>query len=219
MLAIISVAAVALVGAGCGAGASESTPSVVHPATLPQAQPLEKQVQQMVLATNDLDGWAVTSSGAEKLSDQLVPKTVPGADATNSFVRKHWRASYHTALRHGTTVVLSDANVFDSAASASHIWSAEKTVVIPGQHANTVAKPGGTPPGTIARFIDTGKLSAYELGWSQGPVIGLVFVYVHGRLPAAREKATLALLARAAAKQSGRTDQVFQDHAAALAAR
>ena len=173
----------------------------------------------MVLVDGDLAGWSIAGRGAEKLADQLVPPTTAGADVTNSLVRKHWKASYHTILRHGTGVVYSDANVFDSAAGANRIWSIERTAVIPGQRSSHLPVPPGAPPRTVANFVDTGKLGAYELGWSQGPVIGLVIVYVHNRLAADREKDTLALMAQAAAKQSSRISGVLDDHAAALAAR
>jgi hypothetical protein len=218
MLAVAGVCALTLVSAGCGAAGSSSTPSVQRPVTLSQAQPLDTQVGRMVLEDGDLAGWSIAGHGAEELADQLVPPTTAGADVTNSLVRRHWKASYHTILRHGTGVVYSDANVFDSAAGAGRIWNIERTAVVPGQRSSHLAVPPGAPPRTVANFVDTGKLGAYELGWSQGPVIGLVIVYVHNRLAPAREKDTLALMAQAATKQSNRIAQVLEDHAAALAA-
>jgi hypothetical protein len=211
---------VTLVAAGCGASQTDySAPSVATPATLPGQGPLDQQVQEMVLASGDVSGWSKSSQGAEKLSEQLTKPSLAGAKGVNQVIRSHWRASYHTLLRHNSTTLFSDANVFDSSSGAKQVWDIEQTFD-PGYAVHTLPVPSEAPSGADYQWAtDDGKRFIYEVKWRQGPVISLVFVIVDRRFTPAEAGTVGKLLGIAAAKQSVRVGKVLQEHAAALAAR
>jgi hypothetical protein len=211
---------IALACAACGSSASDySAPSVEHPALLPEQQPLEKQVGRMVRTGSDIAGWKIATRGPEKLADQLTHSASATGPGANRFIRQHWQASYHTIFRHGGRIAASDANVFDSPASARKVWRFEQTLKPKGQIVRHLAVPPNAPPGAAFRYQDEDGHSGYLLNWVQGPVVGIVVVLTNRPQSAADTKAAGRLLTAAAAKQADRISKVIEAHAASMAAR
>lgn len=218
-IAAIGVGLVAVLASGCGSSSGYSAPSVVHPALLPAQQPLEKQVDAMVVTGGDIAGWKIVTRGFEKLDDQLAKRGTVGGPGANRFIRAHWQASYHTILRSSGKLVASDANVFDSAASAQRVRQYQHDLRPKGESLRQLPVPNGAPPGAEFSYQHSTKSSGYVLEWTQGPVIALTLIVTDHRLSAAETKTAGQVLTAAASKQADRISKVMEAHAASMAAK
>jgi hypothetical protein len=203
--ALAAVLVLAAVAAACGS----STPSGASDGAthLSPAAIGRDQVAQMVLADGDLAGYRLQSTAAESLQDQMPPAKMAGAALARRLVHQSWIASEHSVLvATGTNVVvLSDANLFRGAAVARRIWTIELHKV-PGTITRVLKVPAGAPPGARFVYQHSGSHAGFEIGWRQGPVIGLAIVLVSPKAKVTQRLRTQAgaLLATAARTQSHR---------------
>lgn len=219
----ISAAGVALVGvlaAACGSSSNldYSAPSVEHPVVLPAQQPLEKQVDSMVLTGGDFGGWKIVTRGFEKVGEQTTKSRDAGAPAANRFVRDHWQASYHTIFRYHGDYVLSGANVYDSTQNAQKAVRLQRAITPSNDVVTNLPVPDGAPPGSWFEY-QHGEHSGYMLAWVQGSVIAMVATVTDRPKSAAETAKAARTLTGAAAKQADRISKVIEAHASAMAAK
>lgn len=167
---------VAAVAAGCGS--SSSTPPSQPAPKVSAALLAQDQVIKMVLADGDLSGFSVHSTGGETLKDQLPPKRTPGYAAIVRTVKASWVASEHSDMisSDGQVQLLSDANLFRSAAATRRIWKLER-IRIPGVRVKEYRPPAGSPVGSRLVYSNDGSHAGFELSWPQGRVIGVTLLF------------------------------------------
>jgi len=178
LIATFSVA-VTMLAAACGSGSgSPTTPQQVR---LGAAQKAQDKVIAMVLNDGDIPGFALQRDGAETLKDQLPRKGARHYAVAKRLVTANWLASEHSIVirsADGKAPVISDANLFKSAAAAARIWTLEQSPT-PGVRMKQLPTPAGSPNGASYDYENNGKLAGFTLGWRRGPVIAYVFLGAH----------------------------------------
>lgn len=145
------------------------------PATLPGSQARvtpSESVQQMVLQSGDVSAYELQDQGGEKLREQFPSAGTPHRKAVVALVRKNWLASRHSVLldQSNNYRVLSDVNLFKTAAAAHKIWKLE----IQKKGVTRLQVPTGAPPKSVLfAWVDGGDLQ-YWLGWQRDRVIAYV---------------------------------------------
>jgi hypothetical protein len=174
---VSALALLALAATACGSSASPAA-SGGKPHLSPVAIGRDK-VTQMVLADGDLPGYRLQSTGSETIKDQLPPPKLPHAALARRLVRANWIASEHSVLAAtgARILVLSDANLFRSAAAAHRIWDIELHKV-PGTLTRFLKVPAGAPAGAVFAYERQGVRAGFQFGWRQGPVIGFAIIVV-----------------------------------------
>ena len=177
-------AALTMLAAACGSAATHPhTHAQRHTQSPPQstaAQTAQNRVDDMVLNAGSLPGYTLRSVTSEKLRDQLPPRRQHGNTVVRRLVRATWLASEHSfiASPDGKLLVFSNANLFTSSAAAARILKLE---VAPARDRRFTffRVPAGAPAGSRLVFARGARLSVFQLGWSQGPVMAFVRIYGH----------------------------------------
>jgi len=162
----------------------------------------------MVLADGDLPGYFVGHTAFEQLGAQLPPRGMPDERLMTRLIRANWIASANSTLAASGGArpsIFSDANLFARPAAARRIWRLELEPA-PGIETHRLKPPPGAPPGASYVILRRGSRSEYELGWREGPVIGLLEVQIPAGapVPGFDPLAVGTVLVRAAAVQSRR---------------
>jgi len=74
--------------------------------------------------------------------------------------------------------LISDANLFKTAAATARIWKLELSAA-PGIRTRTFPTPDGLPPGATFRYESDGRHACFEVGWRQGPALAFVILFAH----------------------------------------
>ncbi|HEY2789220.1 MAG TPA: hypothetical protein VGI72_07160 [Gaiellales bacterium] len=192
----------AVLAGACGSsGHSGSGQPTASPAQL-------RRVAEMVLADGDLPGYFVGHTAFEKLGAQLPPRGMRHEQLMTRLIRRNWIASANSTLAASGSArpsIFSDANLFARVPAAKRIWKLELQTA-PGIAIHRLKPPPGAPAGASYVTLRKGSRSEYELGWLEGPVIGLLVVQIPAGAPApGLDPLTVgAVLVRAAAVQSRR---------------
>jgi hypothetical protein len=202
--AVVLTALVAACGSGSTSSASQPPP---HLSAVAVAR---DQVTNMVLTDGDLPGFSLHSTGAEKLKEQLPPKRARHYALMKRVVSANWLASEHSDVvsTDGKVQLISDANVFKSAAAVRQVWTLEQ-LPIPGTVFRKLRVPAGAPTGALFVYVREGPHAAFEIGWPQGRVIGYTILFAHptDKFTAVGIKRIATLLANASTAQAQRIDR------------
>jgi hypothetical protein len=209
---LAAAAVLTTLAAGCGSGSNGS--ATQPPPHLSAVTAARDQVTDMVLTDGDLPGFSLRSTGPETLQDQLPPKRTPRYALMKRVVSASWLASEHSDVisSDGKVQLVSDANLFRSAAAAQQVWKLEQTP-LPGTVFRRLRVPAGAPHGALFVYEREGPHAAFEIGWPQGRVIAytILFAQATDRFSAAGMSRIATLLRNAATAESRRID-----HAAAI---
>jgi hypothetical protein len=202
-LPLFALGLLTLAVSACGSSASPASSG-------PHASPAaigQDRVTQMVLEDGDLPGYRLQSTGGETLKDQLPPPKLPQAALARRLVRANWIASEHSVLvaTDHRTIVFSDANLFRAAPAARRIWALELAKV-PGTVTRFLKVPAAAPAGARFAYQRQGSHAGFQVGWRQGPVIGIAIIFVSPKAHISRpaERRIAALLGTAAHLQAQR---------------
>jgi hypothetical protein len=137
----------------------------------------QDEVIKMVLGSGDLPGYNLQSTGAETFKDQLPPPGMPRFALAKRLIRANWVASEHSDVMSadGRVQLFSDANLFKNAAAAKRIWKLER-IPAPKELMRTLKTPAGAPSGARLAYVRLGGHAAFEMGWTQGRVVGIVLL-------------------------------------------
>ena len=177
-------AALIMLAAACGSAATHphahAQRHTQSPPQLTAAQTAQNHANEMVLNAGSLPGYTLRSHTSEKLQDQLPPKRQHGNTVVRRLVRATWLASEHSfiASPDGKLLVFSNANLFTSSAAAARIFGLEVTPARDPRF-KFFRRPAGAPAGSRLVFARGAKLSVFQLGWSQGPVMAFIRIYGH----------------------------------------
>jgi hypothetical protein len=139
----------------------------------------------------------------------LPPKRTPRYALIKRVVSANWLASEHSDVisSDGKVQLLSDANLFKSAAAVRKVWKLEQTP-IPGTVFRKLHVPAGAPNAALFVYVRQGTHAAFQIGWPQGRAIGYTILFAHGsdKFTAVGIQRIATLLANAANAQSQRVD-------------
>jgi hypothetical protein len=190
----------AVLASACGSSGQGAS---AHRPASPQQR---RRVAQMVLMDGDLPGYFVGHTAFEKLKAQLPPRGVHHERLMTRLITRNWIASANSTLAASGSArppIFSDANLFARVSAARRIWRLELQKA-PGIETHSLKPPPGAPAGASYTLLRQGGRSEYELGWREGPVIGLLLVQIPAGPPAPGldPLAIGAVLVRAAAVQT-----------------